>query len=99
MLVITVDAQPDEVTLRIAGRLGGPEASELARTRNAVGLTQPHQRVLFDVSGLTAIDAVGKEFLARAHRSGDLLVAGATSKAIVDEIIARSHNCATAPSQ
>jgi hypothetical protein len=55
--------------------------------------------VLFDVSGLTAIDAVGKEFLARAHRSGDLLVAGATSKAIVDEIIARSHNCATAPSQ
>jgi hypothetical protein len=53
------------VTLRLVGRLGGPEARERARARNAVGLTQ-------------------------AHRSGDTLVGGATSGAIVDEIIAGS---------
>jgi hypothetical protein len=78
------------VTLRLVGRLGGPEARELARARNAVGLTQPHQTVLFDLTGLTGVDIVGKEFLAQAHRSGDTLVGGATSGAIVDEIIAGS---------
>jgi anti-anti-sigma factor len=64
------------VTLRLVGRLGGPEARELARARNAVGLTPPHQTVLFDLTGLTGVDIVGKEFLAQAHRSGDTLVGG-----------------------
>ena len=90
MLMITVDTEPAVVTLRLVGRLGGPEASELARARNAVGLTQPHRTVLFDLTSLTGIDLVGKEFLAQAHRSGDRLVGGAPSRVIVDEIIARS---------
>jgi hypothetical protein len=90
MLMITVDTEPDVVILRLVGRLGGPETCELARTRNAVGLTQPHRAVLFDLTGLTEVDIVGKEFLAQAHRSGDRLVGGTASKAIVDEIIARS---------
>ena len=74
MLMITVDAEPAVVTFRLVGRLGGPEASELARARNAVVLTQPHQTVLFDLTGLTEVDVVGREFLAQAHRSGDRLV-------------------------
>ena len=74
MLMITVDAGPAVVTLWLVGRLGGPEASELARARKAVVLTQPHQTVLFDLTGLTGVDIVGKEFLAQAHRSGDRLV-------------------------
>jgi hypothetical protein len=84
------DAEPAVVTLRLVGRLGGPEARELARARNAVGLTQPHQTVLFDLTGLTGVDIVGKELLAQAHRNGGRLVGGATSRAIVDEIIAGS---------
>ena len=89
MLMITVDAQPTGVTLRLVGRLAGLEARELGRTRSAVGLAQPHQTVVFDLTGLTAVDVVGREFLARAHRNGDRLVGGATSRAIVDEICDR----------
>ena len=90
MLMITVDAQPTGVTFRLVGRLAGLEARELGRTRSAVGLAQPHQTVVFDLTALTAVDVAGQEFLAQAHRNGDRLVGGATSRAIVDEIIARS---------
>jgi len=88
MLMITVDTDPPVVTLRLVGRLGGPETNELARARSAVGLTQPHQAVVFDLVGLTGVDIAGKEFLAQAHRSGDRLVGGTTASAIVHEITA-----------
>ena len=77
MLMITVDAQPTGVTLRLAGRLAGLEARELGRTRSAVELAQPYQTVVFDLTALTAVDVVGQEFLAEAHRNGDRLVGGA----------------------
>jgi hypothetical protein len=88
MLIITVDAQPSVVTLRLSGRLADLEARELARTRIAVGFLRPNQTVVFDLRDLTAVNVVGQEFLAQAHRNGDRLVEGVTS-AIVDEIINR----------
>jgi hypothetical protein len=90
MLMITVDAKPSIVTLRLDGRLGGPEARELARTWNPAAFKQPHQTVVLDLTGVTAIDVVGKAFLAQAHRNGDRLVGGVTTRAIVDEITAGS---------
>jgi hypothetical protein len=39
-----------------------------------VELAQPHQTVVFDLTALTAVDVVGQEFLAQAHRNGDRLV-------------------------
>lgn len=90
MLVITVDAEPAMVTLRLVGHLAGLEARELERTRIAVGFEYPHHPVMFDLTGITAVEVAGKEYLAQAHRRGDGLVGEPTSKAIVDEIIARS---------
>ena len=72
------------------GRLAGSHARELARTRSAVRFKRPHDAVLFDLTDVTAIDDVGKEFLAQAHSNGDWLIAGAVTRAIIDEIVASS---------
>jgi anti-anti-sigma regulatory factor len=88
MLMITVETEAANVTLRLDGRLAGPEARELARGWSAAAFKQPHQRVLLDLTGVTSIDGVGKEFLSQATRNGDRLVGGVTTRAIVEEIMA-----------
>lgn len=70
MLLITVEREAAMVTLRFDGRLAGPEARELAKTWSASAYTQPHETVCFDLAGLTDVDPVGREFLARAEQSG-----------------------------
>lgn len=87
MLMITVETEPAVVTLRLEGQLTGPEARELARSWSADAFKQPHQTRRFDLTGVTAIDRLGKEFLARAHRDGDRLIGGVATRAIVDEIV------------
>jgi anti-anti-sigma regulatory factor len=86
MLMITVDAQADVVTLRLTGRLAGPEARELARNWSTAAFKEPHQEVWLDLAGLTAVDAIGLEFLAQAHRNGDRLVGGATPQALIGTV-------------
>ena len=88
MLMITVETEPAVVTLRFEGRLAGPDVRELAKNWTADAFKQPHQIRLFDLTGVTSVDVIGKEFLARAHRNGDQLVGGVTTRAIVDEIVA-----------
>ena len=86
MLMITVETEPAMVTFRLDGRLAGAGVDELARHWSAAASNQPHQRVLFDLAGVTFVDVVGKEFLAQVHRHGDTLVGGVTTRAIVEEI-------------
>jgi anti-anti-sigma regulatory factor len=88
MLMITVETEPAIVTLRLEGRLAGPEARELVKSWSAGAFKQPHQTMLFDLTGVTSVDGTGREFLARAHRNGDQLVGGDATRAIVDEIVA-----------
>jgi hypothetical protein len=88
MLMITVETEPAVVTLRLKGQLAGPEARELMKGWRDDTLKQPHQTVLFDLTGVTWIDRVGRDFLARAHRNGGTLVGGAATRSIVDEILA-----------
>ena len=90
MLMITVETEAALVTLRLDGRLAGPEARELTRNWNTSTFKQPHQSVSFDLTGITGVDGVGLEFLAQAHRRGDRLVGGATTSAIVQEIVGRT---------
>ena len=90
MLMITVNTESAIIALRLDGRLAGSHAHELARTRRAVGFKRPYETVLFDLTEVTAIDDVGKEFLAQAHSNGDRLIAGAVTRAIIDEIVSRS---------
>jgi anti-anti-sigma regulatory factor len=92
MLMITVETEPTVVTLRLEGRLAGPEARELSMNWNRAAFKQPDQRLSFDLTGVSFVDVVGIEFLARAHREGDTLIGGATTSAIVDEIITRSRS-------
>jgi hypothetical protein len=77
MLVITVLTEPTKVTFRLDGRLAGAGVRELARNWSSAVFRQPHQRVLFDLAGLTSIDGEGREFLARVHQYGDLLLGSA----------------------
>ena len=63
----------------------------MARRWSAAASNQPDQRVLFDLTGLTSVDVLGKEFLAQAHRHGDTLIGGVTTRAIVEEIRANSE--------
>ena len=88
MLMITVETEPAIVTLRLEGQLAGPEARELVKSWSSGAFKQPHQKMLFDLTGVTSVDRAGREFLARAHRNGDRLVGGRATRAIVDEIVA-----------
>ena len=85
-----IEIDPALVTLRLEGRLAGPEARELSRSWRASAFKQPHQTLMLDVTGVTEVDDVGAEFLARAHRNGDGLVGGAATRTVVDAIVARS---------
>lgn len=85
MLMITVENEAAMVTFRVDGCLAGGGVDELARHWSAAS-SQPDQKVLVDVTGVTSVDGPGREFLAEVHRRGDTLVGGATTRAIVDEI-------------
>ena len=52
---------------------------------------QPQQPVVLDLTGVTSVDAMGKAFLAQAHRSGDWLIGGVATRAVVGEIVAGSN--------
>jgi anti-anti-sigma regulatory factor len=88
MLMITVETEAALVTLRLEGRLAGPEARDLVKHWSGTAFKQPHQTMMFDLTGVISVDAVGMEFLAQAHRNGGKLVGGATTRAIIDEIVA-----------
>jgi anti-anti-sigma regulatory factor len=86
MLMITVETEAADVVLRLDGRLAGPAVNELERNWQAAAVKQPRRRVLVNLEGVISVDGRGKEFLAHVHRRGDTLVAGTTTRALVDEI-------------
>jgi hypothetical protein len=92
MLIITVDTTTAIATVRFSGRLAAPEIYEVSRIWTTMPFKPPRQRVLLDVTAVTAIDAAGREFLNRAQRDGHALESGVTTNTIVDEIFATSHH-------
>jgi hypothetical protein len=84
--MITVEAESSRVTLRLDGRLAGPEARELVGGWRATAFNPLRQRVVVDLVGVTAVDGQGREFLTQIHRHGAMLMAGVSTAEVVTEI-------------
>jgi len=86
MLRITLHDQPQVLTLQLEGKLAGPWVRELEQSWQAV--VGQHKRVVrLDLTGVTFIDAAGKQALAGMHLQGArFAVAGCLMRAIVAEI-------------
>jgi hypothetical protein len=87
MLRITVHDNPRALTFQLEGRLTGPWLQALEECWHGT-LACPRKAVLrVDLTGVTFIDAAGKDCLAAMHRQGaEFIAADCLTKAIVDEI-------------
>ena len=88
MLRITVHDNPGLLTVQLEGRLAGPWVRELEDCWQSARARQRQPVVRFDLTGITSIDAAGKEFLAARHSEGaQLLPCGCLMRAVVAQII------------
>jgi len=87
MLRITVHDDPGALTFQLEGKLAGPWVRVLEECWQTT-LDRQHKPILrVDLTGVTAIDAAGKDCLAAMHREGaELLAADCLTKAVVAEI-------------
>jgi len=87
MLRITIHDNPRSLTFQLEGRLAGLWVRELEDCWQSARANQPTSTVRFDLTGVTFVDAAGKEFLAARHAQGaEFVAAGCLMKAIVTEI-------------
>jgi anti-anti-sigma regulatory factor len=93
MLRITVHDNAESLTVQLEGRLAGPWVRE---TEDCWQRTRANQRqpvVRFDLTGVTFVDAAGKEFLAARHAEGAALLAcGCLMRAVVADITGASES-------
>jgi hypothetical protein len=84
--ITTVDA-PSEITFKLEGKLAGLWVTELQRCwRESSGLYRGRRR-LVDLSGVTFVDAAGKELLSTISCQGGILVGcGLVPKSLIEEI-------------
>ena len=87
VLKITVMSSASGITFKLEGKLAGPWVSEVestwcqARTNSGLG------RITVDLSGVTFVNAEGRELLAWMYRRGAALKASDyTMKCLVDQI-------------
>lgn len=87
MLRITTHDKPESLTFQLEGKLTGPWVRELQQCWQSAAAGDSRRVVRFDLTGLTAIDAVGKEFLAARYAEGaELVAAGCLMKSVVSEL-------------
>ena len=87
MLRITVHDNPGSLTVQLEGRLAGPWVRELEGCWQSIRARQGKPVLRFDLTGVTFIDAAGKEFLAARHTEGaEFLARGCLIRAVVAEI-------------
>jgi len=87
MLRITVHDKPGALTFQLEGRLAGPWVRVLAGCWQTTLASQRKPILHVDLTGVTAIDAAGKDCLAALHREGaEFLAADCLTKAVVAEI-------------
>ena len=87
MLRITVHDNPGSLTVQLEGRLAGPWVRELEDCWQSTRAQQRKPVLRFDLTGVTSIDAAGKEFLAAMHTEGvEFLARGCLMRAVVAEI-------------
>jgi len=76
MLMITVEADDDIVIVRLDGRLAGPEARELTVYWETAAFRQLPRPLMLDLTGVTCIDQVGMDLVARIRERGEALLHG-----------------------
>ena len=87
MFRTTIQSDPKTLTFRLEGRLTGPWVRELEDCWQSTRANAGTPVVRFDLTGLTFIDAAGKEFLAARYVEGaELIVAGCWMRALAAEI-------------
>jgi|SRR6266545_352184 len=87
MLRITVHDNPGSLTVQLEGRLAGPWVRELQDCWQGTLASQRKPVLRFDLTGVTYIDAAGKEFLAARHTEGaEFLARGCLMRAVMAEI-------------
>jgi anti-anti-sigma regulatory factor len=87
MLRITVDDQPRTVTFQVEGNLAGSWLRVLEETWQETLARRSKPTVLIDLTGVTFIDAAGRNCLAVMHRQGaEFIAPDCLTKAAVAEI-------------
>src|SRR5712692_3658556 len=96
MLRITTHNDPELLTFQLEGKLAGPWVRELEDSWQHALAGTPKPFIRFDLTGVTYVDAAGKEFLAARHSQGaELIAAGCLMRAVVAEICGTSDpDCA-----
>jgi anti-anti-sigma regulatory factor len=87
MLRITTHENAESLTLQLEGKLAGPWVQELETCWQNCEKCDGKHAIHFDLTGLTFIDAAGKELLKALCRRGVKFTAtGCLMKAVVAEI-------------
>jgi hypothetical protein len=87
MLRITVHDKPRALTFQLEGRLAGPWLRELEECWKGTLACWREPTLRVDLTGVTFIDAAGKDCLADLHRQGaEFVAADCLTKAVVAEI-------------
>ena len=92
MLRITLHDKPESLTFQLEGKLAGPWVKELEKTWQAAAINQRQRAVRLDLTGVTFIDAAGKQVLAAMHaQAAEFVAAGCLMRAVVAEITNTSY--------
>ena len=87
MLRITVHDNPRVLTFQLEGRLAEPSLRVLESCWHRTSARRRGAILRVDLTGVTFIDAAGRDCLAAMHRQGaEFVAADCFTKAIVDEI-------------
>lgn len=90
MLRVTVDSEPDLITLKLEGKLASLWVHEATKCAEEIVATVRSQTVAVDLSGVTLIDEPGKRLLAGLASRGVRLIADdPVMDEIVNEIVVR----------
>jgi ABC-type transporter Mla MlaB component len=89
MLRITVQDEPDQVTLKLEGNLGGIWVAELEDSWRAVNSTLAGGSLCLDLTAVDRVDSAGNYLLALLRRSGAQLIASGTAMSELVRSIAR----------
>ncbi len=81
------DASPDSISLILEGKLAGPWVEELNSYWSQMSVIQQSCTVI-DLTGVTFIDADGKELLIKLWKQGaELRATGCLTRCMVEEIM------------
>src|SRR5215470_9879709 len=87
MLRITVHDKPGTLTFQLEGRLAGPWVAVLQECWQSALARQRQPILRVDLTGVTSIDAAGRDCLVALHGGGaEFIAADCLTTAVVDEI-------------